>query len=227
MASGVSIAGFSGAAPAWPESGNVATIRPGVERAGAGPDARASAASARAPAGWPRLGRIVSPEPGIESATCEPRPLEGSKSGRRVTVGVGFVTAQPPRQGAITSAIQHQPVRERSRSRRAKTVPFRDQTSLHPPVITTNVVKPGDAISARQTITDTAEHVESTRSAVRHETVKRPGMGGAIVAGYSVTLRWRSRSCRGSTVPGAPVIRSVPRAVLGKAMQSRMLVRPP
>ncbi len=30
----------------------------------------------------------------------------------------------------------------------------------------------------------------------------------------------------GSTVPGAPVIRSVPLAVLGKAMQSRMLVNP-
>ena len=35
-----------------------------------------------------------------------------------------------------------------------------------------------------------------------------------------------SLSCRGSTVPGAPVMRSVPLAVLGKAMQSRMLVSP-
>ena len=35
-----------------------------------------------------------------------------------------------------------------------------------------------------------------------------------------------SLSCLGSTVPGAPVMRSVPLAVLGKAMQSRMLVSP-
>ena len=35
-----------------------------------------------------------------------------------------------------------------------------------------------------------------------------------------------SLSCRASTVPGAPVMRSVPLAVLGKAMQSRMLVSP-
>ncbi len=37
---------------------------------------------------------------------------------------------------------------------------------------------------------------------------------------------WSSFIWRGETVPGAPVIRSVPLAVLGKAMQSRMLVRP-
>src|SRR5262245_8614264 len=35
-----------------------------------------------------------------------------------------------------------------------------------------------------------------------------------------------SLSWRGSTVPGAPVIKSVPLAVLGKAMQSRILVSP-
>jgi len=44
---------------------------------------------------------------------------------------------------------------------------------------------------------------------------------------YSIRRTCSSRSCLASTVPGAPVIRSVPRVVLGKAMQSRMLVSPP
>lgn len=44
---------------------------------------------------------------------------------------------------------------------------------------------------------------------------------------YSDTRMCNSRSCRESTAPGAPVIRSDPLAVLGKAMQSRMLVKPP
>jgi len=44
---------------------------------------------------------------------------------------------------------------------------------------------------------------------------------------YRASLMPSSCNCRGSTGPGAPVIRSVARWVLGKAIVSRMLSSPP
>ena len=99
------------------------------------------------------------------------------------------------------------------------------------PMMTSLIDRPVDPVRSRRALMQAAPslgagtrgqgavHGAHRRSNARHD--ERPVTHLGVPFLMCSSLSWR-----GSTVPGAPVIRSVPLAVLGKAMQSRILVSP-
>jgi hypothetical protein len=160
--------------------------------------------------GRPRLDRAAlghHPAGRVDARPGERTPVADRRRPRRERVAGGRVVEVVARAGAAADDVAVRALVE----------------GVQPVGVDQSVVHAGQQVRRRQR--------GERRAAAFEVVVLDPGeadgeVRGRAGSGYSVSRICSSRSWRGSTTPGAPVIRSVPLAVLGKAMQSRILLRP-